>query len=68
MAWLGKLARHSTVMWPYVDGFSRKAVWLNAYKTNKDPRVIVSYFLAAAEDQQILQETEFLVISSTVLF
>ena len=28
-----------------VDGFSRKVVWLNAYFTSSDPRVIAGYFI-----------------------
>ncbi len=30
-----------------IDGFSRKIIWLEAYKTNNDPRVIAGYFLQA---------------------
>lgn len=30
-----------------IDGFSRKIIWLNAYNTNNNPRVIGGYFLEA---------------------
>ena len=33
-----------------IDGFSRKLIWLNAYVTNKDPRIIGRYFLDAVID------------------
>ncbi|KAF3833149.1 hypothetical protein F7725_026814, partial [Dissostichus mawsoni] len=30
-----------------IDGFSRKMIWLEAYKTNKDPKIIAGYFMDA---------------------
>ena len=30
-----------------IDGFSRRLIWLEAYKTNNDPRVIAGYFIDA---------------------
>ncbi|XP_038592769.1 uncharacterized protein LOC119916876 [Micropterus salmoides] len=30
-----------------IDGFSRKMIWLEAYKTNNDPRIIAGYFIDA---------------------
>lgn len=30
-----------------IDGYSREIVWLRAYKTNNDPKVIAGYFLEA---------------------
>lgn len=30
-----------------IDGFSRSLIWLEAYKTNNDPRVIAGYFMGA---------------------
>uniref|UniRef100_A0A096M0Z2 Integrase core domain-containing protein n=1 Tax=Poecilia formosa TaxID=48698 RepID=A0A096M0Z2_POEFO len=30
-----------------IDGFSRRLIWLEAYKTNNDPRVIAGYFMDA---------------------
>lgn len=30
-----------------IDGFSRKMMWLEAYRTNSDPRVIAGYFMTA---------------------
>ncbi|XP_056328370.1 uncharacterized protein LOC130240759 [Danio aesculapii] len=33
-----------------IDGFSRKMIWLEAYKTNNDPRVIAGYFLQAVAE------------------
>ncbi|KAI2645776.1 Methylglyoxal synthase [Labeo rohita] len=30
-----------------IDGFSRKIMWLEAYRTNNDPRVIAGYFMTA---------------------
>ncbi|CAL9704018.1 unnamed protein product [Knipowitschia caucasica] len=32
-----------------IDGFSRKVIWVNAYKTSSDPKVIAGYFLEALE-------------------
>ena len=32
-----------------LDGFSRHVIWLEAYHTNSDPRVIASYYLKAVE-------------------
>lgn len=34
-----------------IDGFSRKVIWLNAYYTSSDPRVIGGYYLEALEKQ-----------------
>lgn len=33
-----------------IDGFSRKMIWLEAYRTNNDPRVIAGYFMDAILD------------------
>ncbi|XP_062422189.1 uncharacterized protein LOC134102881 [Pungitius pungitius] len=30
-----------------IDGFSRKMIWLEAYKTNNDPKIIAGYFMDA---------------------
>lgn len=30
-----------------IDGFSRKMIWLEAYKTNSNPRIIARYFIDA---------------------
>lgn len=30
-----------------IDGFSRKIIWLEAYKTNSDPRIIAGYYIDA---------------------
>ncbi|MEQ2313244.1 hypothetical protein AMECASPLE_039692 [Ameca splendens] len=30
-----------------IDGFSRKMIWLEAYKTNSDPHIIAGYFIDA---------------------
>ena len=30
-----------------IDGFSRKIIWLEAYKTNSDQKVIAGYFMDA---------------------
>ncbi|KAK0135212.1 hypothetical protein N1851_028967 [Merluccius polli] len=35
-----------------IDGFSRKMIWLNAYTTNSDPRLIGGYYLEAVERLQ----------------
>ena len=32
-----------------IDGYSRHIVWLEAYTTNSDPRIIGSYFIKAVE-------------------
>lgn len=34
-----------------VDGFSRKIMWLHAYTTNSNPRVISGYFIDEVEDR-----------------
>ena len=33
-----------------VDGYSRKVVWLNAYNTSSDPRIIGGYFVEAVKE------------------
>jgi hypothetical protein len=33
-----------------LDGFSRKVMWLNAYNTSSDPRVIASYYIETVEN------------------
>ncbi|KAG9278008.1 hypothetical protein AMEX_G5792 [Astyanax mexicanus] len=33
-----------------IDGFSRKIMWLEAYKTNSDPRVIAGYYINAVAE------------------
>ncbi|XP_041361772.1 uncharacterized protein LOC121377750 [Gigantopelta aegis] len=40
-----KLSRYGICIHGAVDGFSRKIIWLQAYHTNKDPRVIAGYFM-----------------------
>lgn len=32
-----------------IDGYSRKLVWLNAYKTSSDPTIIAGYYVEATE-------------------
>ena len=44
-----KLAPYGIYIHSCVDGFSRKIIWLNAYKTNKDPKVIVGYYMEAIQ-------------------
>ncbi|KAK0151963.1 hypothetical protein N1851_006662 [Merluccius polli] len=34
-----------------VDGFSRMVIWLHAYSTNSNPRVIAGYFIDEAENR-----------------
>lgn len=33
-----------------IDGFSRKIIWLNAYSTNNDPRIVAGYFFNAIKE------------------
>jgi hypothetical protein len=33
-----------------IDGYSRKILWLKAYKTNNDPRIIAGYFLETVRE------------------
>ena len=33
-----------------IDGFSRYLLWLNVYRTNKDPKVIAGYFYETLEE------------------
>lgn len=33
-----------------IDGFSRKMIWLEAYKSNNDPKIIAGYFIDAITD------------------
>ncbi|KAK6494139.1 hypothetical protein HHUSO_G610 [Huso huso] len=35
-----------------VDGFSRQLIWLHAYSTNSDPRVIAGYYMNAVSERQ----------------
>ena len=39
-----KLSRYGICIHGCVDGFSRAIIWLKAYYTNHDPRVVASYF------------------------
>lgn len=32
-----------------IDGFSRKIIWLNAYTTNSDPKIVGGYYVEAVE-------------------
>jgi hypothetical protein len=32
-----------------IDGFSRKIIWLDVYKTNSDPKVIGGYYITAVQ-------------------
>jgi len=42
-----KLKPYGIAIHGCIDGFSRHIVWLHAYTTNNDPKVIASYYLAA---------------------
>jgi len=42
-----KLKRYGLCINGSIDGFSRKLVWLNAYVTSSDPRVIAGYYMEA---------------------
>lgn len=33
-----------------IDGFSRKIIWLNAYSTNNDPRIVASYYIDVVDE------------------
>ena len=35
-----------------IDGFSRYIIWLNAYKTNRNPRIISGYYIKAVRERQ----------------
>ncbi|KAK1143785.1 hypothetical protein AOXY_G36641 [Acipenser oxyrinchus oxyrinchus] len=35
-----------------IDGFSRYIIWLEAYKTNSDPKVVAGYFMEAVKKRQ----------------
>ncbi len=34
-----------------IDGYSRLLIWLRAYTTNNDPKIIASYFLDSVEER-----------------
>ena len=42
-----KLKAYGIAIHGCVDGFSRSVIWLNAYTTNNNPRVVAGYFLEA---------------------
>lgn len=44
-----KLKRYGIAINGCIDGFSRKIVWLEAYLTSNDPKVIASYYLDSVE-------------------
>ena len=44
-----KLKRYGICINGCIDGFSRHVIWLNAYKTSSDPKVIAGYFITAIE-------------------
>ncbi|KAA0706551.1 hypothetical protein E1301_Tti022474 [Triplophysa tibetana] len=35
-----------------IDGFSRKMIWLESYRTNSDPRVIAGYFITSVTEAE----------------
>ena len=35
-----------------IDGFSKKIIWLNVYRTNSDPTIVGMYFVDAVEKMQ----------------
>ena len=45
-----KLSPYGIYIHGCVDGFSRYLIWLNAYNTNKDPKVIAGYYAEAIEN------------------
>lgn len=42
-----KLSPYGIAIHGCIDGFSRNIVWLEAYKSNSDPKVIASYYVNA---------------------
>jgi len=44
-----KLKKYGIAIHGCIDGFSRHIIWLHAYTTNNDPRVIAGYFVDAVE-------------------
>ena len=46
-----KLKRYGVCINGCVDGFSRRIVWLNAYHTNSDPKIIGGYFIEAVKSR-----------------
>ena len=44
-----KLSRYGICISGCVDGFSRRVMWLNAYYTNSDPKIIGGYYLEVVE-------------------
>lgn len=45
-----KLKRYGICINGCVDGFSRKVLWLKAYSTSSDPKVIAGYFMEAVDE------------------
>ena len=35
-----------------IDGFSRNIIWLKAYRTSSDPKIIAGYFIEAVSDRE----------------
>lgn len=48
-----KLARYGVYIHGCVDGFSRRIMWMHAYYTNKNPKVIAGYFLDSVVQNNI---------------
>ncbi|XP_039858032.1 uncharacterized protein LOC120715240 isoform X2 [Simochromis diagramma] len=48
-----------------IDGFSRSVIWLDAYKTNNDPRVIAGYFMDAVIQQDNEPEREHVIFGAS---
>ena len=42
-----KLKPYGICLHGCIDGFSRKVIWLNAYFTNNNPKIVAGYFLEA---------------------
>lgn len=47
-----KLAPFGIFVHGCIDTFSRKVLWLKAYTTNHDPRVVASYFLKVVDNMK----------------
>ena len=44
-----KLSPYGICIHGCIDGYSRNIIWLEAYKTNSDPKVVAGYFFDAVE-------------------
>ena len=47
-----KLKQYGLCVNGFIDGFSRKIIWVNVYKTSSNPRVVAGYYIEAVSKRR----------------